>query len=125
VDELKNINDGRLADVVIVCASAQQAVDSAIYAVDRKGKILFFAVPETKIVIPSLRFWRDEITLLSSYGAAPDDLKVAIELIEGQKINVREMITHKVVLSDIKRGFQLASEAKTSLKVIVVPDSDI
>ncbi len=125
VYELKNINDGRLADVVIICASAQQAVDSAISAADRKGKILFFAVPETEIVIPSLRFWRDEITLLSSYGAAPDDLKAAIELIEGQKINVREMITHRVALSDIKQGFQLASEAKTSLKVVVVPDSDI
>jgi L-iditol 2-dehydrogenase len=125
MDALKNINNGRLADIVIVCASAQQAVDSAISAVDRKGKILFFAVPETEIVIPSQKFWRDEITLLSSYGAAPDDLKAAIELIDGHKINVREMITHRVALSDIRRGFQLASEAKKSLKVVVVPDSDI
>jgi L-iditol 2-dehydrogenase len=82
-------------------------------------------VPETEIVIPSQKFWRDEITLLSSYGAAPDDLKAAIELIDGHKINVREMITHRVALSDIRRGFQLASEAKKSLKVVVVPDSDI
>ncbi|MFH0932961.1 MAG: alcohol dehydrogenase catalytic domain-containing protein [Nitrospirota bacterium] len=125
VDELKSINDGRLADIVIMCASAQRAVDNAISAVDRKGKILFFAVPETGIVIPSLRFWRDEITLLSSYGAAPHDLQEAIELIKSGKVNVREMITHRVALSAIRQGFQLASEAKTSLKVVVVPDSDI
>jgi len=124
MDELKNINDGRLADVVIICASAKQAMDNAISAVDRKGKILFFAIPETDVVIPSLRFWRDEITLLSSYGAAPHDLQEAIELIKSGKINVGEMITHRVGLSNIRRGFQLASEGKNSLKVIVVPDSD-
>jgi L-iditol 2-dehydrogenase len=125
VDKLKSINDGRLADVVIICASAQQAVDNAISSVDRKGKILFFAVPETYIKIPSLRFWRDEITVTSSYGALPDDLKKAIKLIVNKRINVRKMITHKVKLSDIRKGFQIASEAKESLKVVVVPDTDV
>ena len=124
-DELKSMNGGRLADFVIICASAQRAVDYAISAVDRKGKVLFFAVPETEIVIPSLRFWRDEITLLSSYGAAPHDLQEAIELIKSVKVNVREMITHRVGLSNIRQGFQLASEGKNSLKVVVVPDSDV
>jgi L-iditol 2-dehydrogenase len=125
VDELKNINDSRLADIVIICASAKQAMDNAISAVDRKAKILFFAVPETNIVIPSLRFWRDEITFMSSYGATPHDLQEAIELIKSGKVNVREMITHRVGLSSIRQGFQLASEGKNSLKVVVVPDSDI
>ena len=125
VDELKNINDGRLVDFVIICASAKQATDQAISAVDRKGKILFFAVPETNVVIPSLRFWRDEITLLSSYGAAPHDLQEAIELIKSVKVNVREMITHRVGLSNIRQGFQLASEGENSLKVVVVPDNDM
>jgi len=125
VHELKSRNDGKLADVVIVCASAKQATDQAISAVDRKGKILFFAVPETNVVIPSLRFWRDEITLLSSYGAAPHDLQEAIELIKSVKVNVREMITHRVGLSNIRQGFQLASEGENSLKVVVVPDNDM
>jgi L-iditol 2-dehydrogenase len=122
LEELKSLNDGRLAETVIVCASSQRAIEDALSAIDRKGKILFFAVPESEIKIPSLRFWRDEITLLSSYGAAPQDLQKALELIENGKVNVRGMITHKVALSDIRKGFQLASEAKTSLKVVVVPD---
>jgi len=125
VAELKNLNDGRLPEMVIVCASAQRAVELALSAVDRKGKILLFAVPEAEIVIPSLTFWRDEIMLLSSYGAAPQDLQKALELIESGNIHVREMITHRVGLSDILQGFQLASEAKMSLKVVIVPDSDI
>jgi L-iditol 2-dehydrogenase len=125
VENLKSSNDGRLAEAVIVCASSQRAVGNASSSVDRKGEILLFAVPESEIKIPSLRFWRDEITLLSSYGAAPQDLQKALELIKSGKVNVREMITHKVAFSDIRKGFQLASEAKTSLKVVVIPDGDM
>ncbi|MBE0425978.1 MAG: alcohol dehydrogenase catalytic domain-containing protein [Nitrospirae bacterium] len=122
-DELKSINDGVLADVVITCTSVKQAVDDAISFVNRKGKILFFAVPETDIIIPSLRFWRDEITLTFSYGAVPSDLQKAIELIDRGRINVRKIITHRIPLSDIQEGFKLAVEAKKSLKVIVIPDN--
>ncbi len=125
VDALKNINNDRLADVVIVCAAAKQAIDNAISSVDRKGKILFFAVPEHDITIPFVRFWRDEITVTFSYGASPDDLQEAIKLIDSGRVNVRKMITHRVSLSDIVQGFKLASEAKDSLKVVVVPDNDV
>ena len=122
-DLLRNINDNRLADAVIVCASADQAVSHALSSVDRKGKVLFFAVSKSDICLQGMQCWRDEISMFFSYGAAPDDLKKAIELIEDGLVNVRKMITHKVLFSDIMHGFKLVSEAKASLKVIVVPDS--
>lgn len=125
VDKLKSINDDRLADIVIVCAGVEQAIGDALSSVERKGKLLFFAVSNSDIVIPSQRFWRDEITVTFSYGAGPDDLKESLELIESGRVNVREMITHRVALSDIKKGFKLVSEAKNSLKVVVVPDNNI
>ena len=124
VDELKSINDNRLVDVVVICTAAKEALENAISSVDRKGKILFFAVPETDIVIPSMKFWRDEISLFFSYGAALHDLNKAIDLIQSSTVNVRKMVTHRVPLSAIAHGFKLASEAKNSLKVVVVPDND-
>jgi len=119
---LKVLNDGRLADVVIVCAAARQAVENAVSSVDRKGKILFFAVPESDISIPSQKFWRDEISLFFSYGAGPDDLRTAIDYIDKGLINAGKMITHRVPLSEIVKGFKLVSDATSSLKVVVVPD---
>jgi L-iditol 2-dehydrogenase len=124
-DELKSINDNRLAEVVIICTAAKPALDNAISSVDRKGKILFFAVPEAGIVIPSTKFWRDEISIFFSYGAAPDDLNKAMELINSGTVNVRKMVTHRVPLSEIAHGFKLASESKESLKVVIVPDTDV
>ncbi len=123
LNEFKRINNNRLADIVIVCAAARKALEDAVSSVDRKGKILFFAVPEQDITIPSVRFWRDEITVTFSYGASPDDIQKAISLIKNRRVNVERMITHRVSLSAIQKGFQIAAEAKDSLKVVVVPDS--
>lgn len=123
-DQLKKINSNRLADTVILCSSSTKAVENALYSVDKKGKILFFAVPETDITIPSLRFWRHEITLIFSYGASPSDIQRAIELIGNDSVNVKDIVTHKVSLSNIQQGFNIASEAKESLKVVVVPDAE-
>jgi L-iditol 2-dehydrogenase len=122
LDKLKSINNGKPADAVIVCASAKKAVEDAMSSAGRKGIILFFAVPEDNITFPSLRFWRDEITVMFSYGASPHDIKKAMNLIEKGKIDVRKMITHKIPLSDIKKGFKIVSDAKNSLKVVIVPD---
>ena len=124
VNELKSLNNDRLADVVIVCTAAEQAVSNAVSSVDRRGKILFFAVPPSDIVIPSMRFWRDEITVTFSYGAAPDDIQKAMDLIAGSKVNIRKMITHKVQLSDIEHGFKLAAGGENSLKVVVIAEKD-
>lgn len=123
-DALKRFNHDRLADCVIVCAAAQEAVETALSSVERKGKILFFAVPQGDIVIPSTRFWRDEITVTFSYGASPDEIREALRLMESGTIEVSSLLTDKVQLSDIREGFRRAAEAKNSLKVIVVPDTE-
>lgn len=121
-DRLMQLTGGRQAERVVVCAGANQAIEHATASVDRKGKILFFAVPPGDIAIPALRFWRDEITVTFSYGAAPQDLRDATALIQEGTINVRAMITHKIPLSEIQKGFKLVAEAKESLKVVIVPD---
>lgn len=122
-EELKRVNKGRLAERVIVCAGAKQAADKAISSVDRKGTVLFFAVSDSDIEIPSLRFWRDEITVSFSYGAAPDDLRKALKLIESGMVDVRKMITHTLPFSEIQKGFLLVSNAGESLKVVITPDN--
>ena len=107
------------ADKIIICTGAMQAVRQAFRCIDRKGTILFFAIPDKNIEIPTVDFWRNEITLTSSYGAAPLDLEESLELIKNKKIDVKGMITHKLPLEKIQEGFKIAAEAKESLKVVL------
>src|SRR3989338_4233861 len=124
ISKLKNLNDGRLADLVIVCTGALSAAKQALNCVDKGGTILFFAVPkpDESFEIPINDFWRNEIKIMTSYGAAPDDLIESIELIKNKKINLNAMITHRLKFDEIQKGFNLVAEAKESLKVIVEPN---
>ncbi len=122
--ELKELNDGRAADKVIVCTGAEKAALTALECVDRGGTILFFAVPDPtiKIPIPITQFWRNEITVKTSYGAAPKDLEEALKILAQKKIKVADMITHRLSLREAAEGFRLVAEADKSLKVIIEPN---
>jgi L-iditol 2-dehydrogenase len=117
----RKVNNQCLPDKVIVCTGALPAVHQAYHSIDRGGVILFFAVPpptET-VTIPLPALWRNEITLMTTYGAGPGDLTEALDLIRDQDIKVKEMITHRFSLNDIGKAFQIVAEANESMKVIV------
>jgi L-iditol 2-dehydrogenase len=122
--KLKEVNEGRLADQVIVCAGATSASMSALECVDNGGTILFFAVPDptVKLPIPITQFWRNEITMRTSYGAAPVDLEDSLRVLATKQFNVKDMITHRLHLSEAQEGFRLVAEAGQSLKVILEPN---
>ncbi len=107
------------ADRIIMCTGAMPAFEAAFRYIDRKGIIMLFAIPNRNISIPVEDFWRNELSIVSSYGAAPVDLEEALGLISDGRIDVSDMITHRLKLEDIQRGFKIAGEAKDSLKVVL------
>jgi L-iditol 2-dehydrogenase len=123
-EELKRINEGRLADQVFICKSATSAALTALECVDRGGTILFFAVPDptVRIPLPITEFWRNEITLKTSYGAAPRDLEESLAFLAQKKLNVNDMITHRFSIRQAAEGFRLMAESGESLKIIIEPN---
>ena len=123
--KLKEINDGRLADQVVVCTGATSAAMAALDCVESGGTILFFAVPDpsVKLPVPINQFWRNEITMRTSYGAAPKDLDDSLRVLATGRLNVKDMITHRLSLREAQEGFRLMAEAGQSLKVILEPNS--
>lgn len=109
------------ADRVIVSTGAYEAVGQAFKSIDRKGIILLFAIPDIDICIPTVDFWRNEITVVSSYGAGPCDLKEALRMIGKGDVDVGALITHRLPLEDIQKGFNIVTEAMSSLKVVLFP----
>lgn len=121
---LRQVANGRLADLVVICTGATSAIAQALESVERGGTILFFAPTDPGITIPisvNDLFWRNEITLTSSYAGSPADYATALELIRARSIRVREMITHRLSLAETGLGFQLVAQAQNSIKVIIEP----
>ena len=97
--------------------------EQAFKNIDRKGTILLFAIPQEDIILPNLDIWRNEITITSSYGAAPKDLQESLELIKNKSINVKDLVTHRFSLDDIQKGFDIITKPNNSLKVIIEPNN--
>ncbi|MBI5327526.1 MAG: alcohol dehydrogenase catalytic domain-containing protein [Deltaproteobacteria bacterium] len=120
---LKEINKGMLADLVIICTAAETAIQQGLQSVDRGGTVLFFAPtnPDVKTPIPLWDIWRNEVALTTSYAASGRDIAATIELMANKRVNLKEMITHRLSLADAGKGFRLVAEAKESIKVIIEP----
>jgi L-iditol 2-dehydrogenase len=123
--KIKAINDGYLADKIIICTGATSARASAIDCVERGGTILFFAVPDptVKMPLPINQFWRNETTIQTSYGAAPNDIEEALKILATKKLNVKDMITHRLPLRETQKGYQLMTTTGESLKIILEPNN--
>jgi L-iditol 2-dehydrogenase len=117
---------GHLADQVIVSTGAVPAAMTAMDSVENGGTILFFAVPDpsVKLQVPINQFWRKEITMRTSYGAAPNDIEESLRTLATGEINVKDMISHRLPLTEAQEGFRLTSEAGNSLKVILLPNRE-
>ncbi len=120
---VKKANDGRLADVVIVCTAALEAFDQAFKSVDRAGILLLFAptAPETRVPLPLFDIYFKGVKIVFSYAAVTQDIEEAINLLKNKEINVNDMITHRFGLSNIQKGFDLVAKADKSIKVIIEP----
>ena len=115
--------NGRRAEKVVLCTGAPSAYEDALRCIDRGGTILFFAVPDPSYrpYIPLTEYWRNEVTLTTSYGAAPKDLEEALKIISSKSLELSGLITHRLPLSETPLGFRLVAEGE-SLKVVINPN---
>lgn len=122
--ETKKVNDDRTPDVIIVCTGALSAAKQAIECAGPGTTIIFFAVPKPgiSIEIPINDYWRNEVVIMTSYGAAPEDLDESYEWIKSKKIEVVDLISHRFPLSKVGEAFKVVCEASNSMKVILEPD---
>lgn len=121
---LRTLTGGRLADLVFICTGAEKAQNRALESVERGGLVLFFALPDPEFKVSfsvTDIFGRNDRTLTTSYGAGPYDSWAALELMRSPSIRVKDMITHRLPLSETSKGFSLVERAQDSMKVIIEP----
>lgn len=121
--KLASLNGGRLFDLVATCAGGAGVVEQAFCSVDRGGTVLLFAPhePGTTAALPLAEIWRDQIAIVATYASPPIDTARAIALLGERRVEVNDMITHRLPLAETPRGFRLVAGGKKSIKVIIRP----
>ena len=120
---VKESNEGNLVDLVVTCTGAPKAIAQGLASVDRGGTVLFFAPiePAAKVDVPFNALWREEVTLTSSYGGSPRDIRESINLLREKRLVVSDLITHVLPLAKAAEGFRLVAQARDSIKVVLRP----
>ena len=119
----REANGGRGFDRVIVSTAALPAIKQGLQCAEDGGTVLLFAPtrPGVELPLDLNDLWSRQLTLTTTYAASPGDLAEALELIRARKVNVGEMVTHRLGLDETGEGFRLVAEAGDSLKVVVEP----
>ena len=116
-------NDGYGFDHVIICTAASSAFPQALRGVISGGNVLLYAFskPVTEIPLDLHEYFRKAITLRSTYGASPLDLHQVVNMLRFGKVEVDDLITHRLSLDETGLGFSLVAAGSESLKVIIEP----
>ena len=111
-----------LVDVAIVCTPKPDAIAAAAAAVAPGGTLCFYAppAPETPPALDATALYLREITVTASYSAGPGDMRAALELIAGGRIEPRALVSHRLPLEETGRALDLQRRAG-GLKIVVEP----
>ncbi len=123
VQQLRDLNDGLLADVAIAAAPST-AVYSAARALVEPGGTLHLAAPGkpgSDWAQDAAAAYFDEVTITSKYSADHTDTDGYIRLLSAGRIDPRPAITHHFPLSDLSEAFALLRAAGESLKIVIHP----
>jgi len=123
VQKIIDANAGHPIDRVLVCAAAKSALEQALQVVDLGGSVLFFAplLPEETLDYPAHDLWKKGISIVHSYAGPPADMRAALDLIAAKRIDVANMVTHRLPLEETQKGFDLMQKATDALKIVIEP----
>jgi len=119
---VKAETDERGVDIAIVTAPSLEAYKNGLIVCRKGGKLCVFAPiePERYLQISPKELFFSEIQIIPSYSTSHLETRVALELIESGKINVKELITHRFRLENAAEAFKTAFENGESLKVMIL-----
>ncbi|MFC1713827.1 zinc-binding dehydrogenase [Candidatus Poribacteria bacterium] len=122
VEQVKEITNGAMLDVVIEAVGKVSTVNDCLTLARRWGVVLTFGVPRKSVY--DLRFpelFRKELKLLGSVGPQVQlDFPPAVDMVASGKIDVSPTISHRMLLDDIQKAFEISAEKKDgAIKILL------
>lgn len=111
---------GQGAEVVFECIGKNETIHQAIHMASPEGKICLVGNPYTDIEMDKNTYWkilRKQLKITGTWNSSfsgngfndknDDDWSYALKLLEQKRINPAYLITHRIPLSDLYKGFQI------------------
>jgi threonine dehydrogenase-like Zn-dependent dehydrogenase len=122
---VKEVTDGRGADVAIEAIGNLTTYKQAFTVVRKGGCIVAFgaAPADGTIDVSPFEIYSRELTIRASYAGTYHTWPEAISLLLWDMVRLDPLITHKLPLESIHKGYEMIKEKKhKALKILVSPE---
>jgi L-iditol 2-dehydrogenase len=117
VEKVMQHTKGRGAEVAFLAVGSPSALKDAVQLVKKSGQVTIVGIFENNVSLPITSIVRRETVLKGAYDAIPSNFPISIELIMQKKVNLKEILTHRLSLDEAEKGFKIAKE-KSGGKII-------
>lgn len=109
-------------DSAILTVVTPATIEAAFGGVRDGGRINLFAGPagDGMIGVDLDGLYRRELSILSSYSAAPADLREALALLAEGRVRIEGLVTHRLPLDRFAEGVELQRSGR-AVKVVFTP----
>ena len=111
-----------LVDVVVVCTPKPDAIAAGFAAVAPGGALCLYAPPDPghALGLDGHALYVGEVDVCASYSAGPGDMRAALELIAGGRVDPLPFVTHRLGLDETGRALERARSGE-AIKALVLP----
>jgi L-iditol 2-dehydrogenase len=114
--ELDSYTGGRGADAVIITAPGGRPFLQALAGLRKGGMINIFAAQSGTVPVNLESIYQQELSISSTYSSSPEDLRIALDLLNRRKVRVDGLISHRLPLTRFSEGVTLMRD-RIALKV--------
>ena len=118
-----SLTDGLGPQVVFDCAGAKSTLDQALTMVRRSGQVVLVALAWEPTSVLPVEWIAREVSLQATFGGAPEDWRIALELIRTGKIRMESLLSEAsfIPLDDIQQAFEALIKPTIQLQMVVKP----
>ena len=122
VEAVLGLTRGAGVDLVMECSGAGTAVNDAMYATKRGGRICLAAFPHDQVLFDVAHLVRNNIYMYGVRGEGRGAVKRGLALMAQGKISGRPFITHRFELDELPLALETAEKRLgDAIKVVVKP----
>jgi len=123
LEKLRDLNEGRGADSVIVTAPSLSAIELGLSLAGEGATLHVNAPPPPDAVwhIHATDLYFREVTLTFSYSATHIDTRQVLTFLATGRIAAKDLITHRFGLDGVAKAIELLLATGESLKSVIIP----
>jgi len=125
VTRIRQLTEGRGADVAILAVAGNGLIKPAIDSVRPGGRVMLFAQTQrSEVTIDPSAVFVDEKTLLGSYSASVDLNEESARFVLGREMDLESLYTHRFPLEKAVEALNLAAHPQPdTMKIAIQPGS--